>query len=95
MTYVILLVHLHYYISASPSKLFALHLHASSHPHASVFPCYYCTCTQLYTVKGACMSEQINEIDSCFAFTSQYFVQQRAHTCERYIAAGYCGKSAV
>ena len=87
-----LLVHMHYHISASPSKLFALHLHASNHPHASVFPCYYCSCTQL---DKRCMGRQISQIDSCFAFTSQYFIKPTAHTSERNIAAEYFGKSAV
>ena len=44
MIYVMLLVHFHYYISTSPSKLFALHLHAISHVYTPpVFPCYYWT----------------------------------------------------
>ena len=44
MTYLMVLVHFHYCISASPSKLFALHLHAISHVYTPpVFPCYYWT----------------------------------------------------
>ena len=65
MTDVMLLGHLHYYISASPSKLFALRLHAISHIPMLLL---HCTCTQLD------MNRQISQIDSCFAFTSQYFM---------------------
>ena len=53
-------------ISASPSKLFALHLHAISHVYTPpVFPCYYWTA---HVTSHECMSSQITQIDSNFDF---------------------------
>jgi len=64
--YLMPLVHFHYYISASPSKLFALHLHAISHVHTPNIPMLllHCTCNTSHE----CMSSQITQIDSNFDF---------------------------
>ena len=93
MTYLMLLVYLHYY--TNQNCLHCILVILVSH---AVFPCYYCTCTQLATVNGAWIDKLARLTVSALSSNhNTWFIQQIKSTymymCE--IAAEYFGTSAV